>query len=57
MSAPTRLVLFLATALLLVGCRSTRPYDVAGVVPAGAAAFNTLVPAGSRIQRLAGGFA
>ncbi|HEX9107319.1 MAG TPA: SMP-30/gluconolactonase/LRE family protein [Longimicrobiales bacterium] len=52
-----RTSLLLLTALALSACRSGQSYPSVGVVPTGAAAFHALVPAGARLERLAGGFA
>ena len=47
----------LAALLLGTACRSGSSYPSVGVVPNGDAAFHALVPAGARLERLAGGFA
>ncbi len=40
-----------------LGCRATSRYPFVGVIPRGDPAFHQLVPAGARLERLAGGFA
>lgn len=49
------LVLVLAFAVLS-GCRATRPYPVLGQVGRTDPAFNSLVPAGAQLEKLADGF-
>ena len=64
MRFPAPLPLALLAAAALAACRAApapagRPahYPAVGAVPRGDADFNALVPAGARIERLAGGFA
>ncbi len=57
MRVPAAFTVGLLAAALAAGCHPAGRYPVVGVVPAGDAAFHQLVPAGARLERLAGGFA